>query len=382
MKQIRKQVDFFFREFEEPVNVNGNTKKVLISNATTSLNYYDDKFIRSREELVCGTILQYEKEAWMIISQVDASNSFYRARMRRVDWVIQIYINGILQQFCCSGEDATIRLEETKIMTISADELQLLLPSTVQTEQIALGQRFLKFGAAWKITGFDKVKKGLICLYAKKDVFIDEDDRENEIADRWKYEEKHIYMLSFVGIENLSIRVGETNQLEVTVSDNGVPMEIPLEVGFTSSNLEIATVDSKGLITAVAVGTTTITGYLKEQKVVTASCEVEITEAPCEEYSLSLVYKSTNLYIGGNLKTYRAEIYLGSTLDASKKVVWSVTDNDGHNTDLATLVDKGENTCTMQAPYDMDAIGKKVILVATMVGDESITNQVVLNIAG
>lgn len=382
MKQIRKQVDFFFREFGEPVNVNGKITKVLISNATNSLNYYDDKFLRSREDLSCGTVLQYEKEAWMIISQVDGSNACYRARMRRVDWVIQIYINGILQHFCCSGEDATIRLEETKIMTISADELQLLLPSTEQTEQIALGQRFLKFGAPWKITGFDKVKKGLIFLYAKKDVFMDEDDRENEIADRWKYEEKHIYTLSFIGINNLSIRVGETKKLAVTVLDNGVPIEVPPEVEFTSSNMEIATVDATGLMTAVAVGTTTITGYLKEQKTVTASCEVAIMEAPQEAYRLSLVYKSTALYIGGSVKTYRAEIYQGSTLDTTKKVVWSVTDIAGHNTDLATLVDKGENTCTMQAPYNEDAIGKKVILVATLVGDVGVTNQVVLNIAG
>lgn len=381
MKQIKKQEQFFFDEFGEEINQRGNMKKVLISNATTNQNYYDDKFIRSRESLSCGELLDYKNSVWMIISQVDEKSSFFRARMRRADLMMKIYINGNLCGFYCYGEDTNVSLDENKIMTISSDEIRLVLPTTELTEQLVIGNRFLKFGAAWKITGFDKVKKGLITLCATKDVFNDDDDKENEIADRWKHETKHSYTISFINAGVLSFSIGETKQMEYAVYDAGVLVEETKAVTFTAGNTEVATIDAKGILTAVGIGSSYITVTLNEVPTVQATCGITVGEPePSGNYSITLDYKSAIIKAGGLAKTYNAKVYNGTQLDYLKIVIWSITNTDGSTTNMATLVDKGNNSCTVQAVDNNDYIGETVILKAELSDDATVINELKLEI--
>lgn len=381
MKQIKKQERFFFDEFGEEINQSGNIKKVLISNATANQNYFDDKFIRSRESLRCGELLDYKNSVWMIISQVEETAPFYRARMRRADLMMKIYINSNLCGFHCYGEDTNVSLDENKIMTISSDEIRLVLPTTELTEQLVIGNRFLKFGAAWKITGFDKVKKGLITVCATKDVFNDDDDKENEIADRWKHETKHSYTISFINAGVLSFSIGETKQMEYAVYDAGVLVEETKAVTFTAGNTEVATIDANGILTAVGIGSSYITVTLNEAPTVQATCGITVGEPePGGDYSITIDYKSAIIKAGGLAKTYNAKVYNGTQLDYLKIVIWSITNTDGSTTNMATLVDKGNNSCTVQAVDNNDYIGETVILRATLSDDATVLNELKLEI--
>ena len=77
-----------------------------------------------------------------------------------------------------------------------------------------------------------------------------------------------------------SLTVGGTQQLTATVEPAGATNPT---VTWSSSDTSIATVDENGLVTAVAVGTATITGAAGDQ---TATCAVTVTAAFTEGYYL------------------------------------------------------------------------------------------------
>lgn len=47
-------------------------------------------------------------------------------------------------------------------------------------------------GYAYQVNGIDKSKVGLVILSCSVTAFTVDDDKDNEIVDRWLYEVKHI----------------------------------------------------------------------------------------------------------------------------------------------------------------------------------------------
>lgn len=381
MKRINRQSDFFYNEFGETISQGGNPKKVLISDAVTNQNYNDDKFIRSREKWNSGTLLEYKNQIWMIVSQINEMKSEYRARVRRTDWNIHFYISNVLYGLWCFAEDTNVKLDENKVMTLSADEIKLTVPYTEVSKQLAIGNRFLKFGAAWKITGFDRTKQGLMTIYAEKDLFNDYDDRDNEIADRWRYETKHSYSISFTNANQMTFNIGDTKQMEYEIKDMGVAVTNTMQVIFTSSNEEVAVINAGGLITAIGVGNSNVTVALADNMNISATCGLFVEEIPIvQEYTITLVYPSTTVKVGANARKFSAEVYCGNNIDSSKQVQWWVTDLSGNTTDMVTLSVNG-CVCYVQA-VDEDYIDESVVLHVALTDDNTVTNTVKILIAG
>lgn len=380
MKQLNKQFDFFIQELGQEVILKGNAKKAIISDRSNNPDFFDDKYIRTVETFDTGNVLEYQNEKWMVVSQIVRDRNTYRAKIRRADWQIKFYIGNMLCQTYCIVDNTDVKLDEGKIITTSKDEMKLIVQNTDNTNQLTIDHRFLKFGFAWKITGFDKSRKGLIIIYAKKDLFGTNDDKDNEIADRWAHETKHIYTITITDVSPITMEIGEERILNYDVHDNGAVMTTFPEVIFDIDNSQIATVDSVGNITAELVGSTTITCMLKDTPTISASCILQVVEEIVKEYSITLSYTSTDIYLGWGTETYTANVLYGGIQVTDKSVIWKVYNTDGTPTNMVTLTNTGNNSCTISAEENYDYIGMSVILTAYLEDENNIKNEVTLNL--
>lgn len=131
-------------------------------------------------------------------------------------------------------------------------------------------------------------------------------------------------------------KVGESVTLSATVfPDTGK------SVTWSSSNEGVATVDTDGKVTAVSLGTATITATSGS---VSATCEVTVVSTPAE--SISLDRESAQLKVGESI-AFEATVLPGDATD--KSVVWSTSDEavatvDGNGN--VTAIDVGEAIIT------------------------------------
>ena len=150
----------------------------------------------------------------------------------------------------------------------------------------------------------------------------------------------------------VALQVGDTRQLTATV----LPADQTFTVTFTSDKPEVATVDAKGLITAVAEGTTHITaqvGKLTRQCVVTVS-----KQAP----TVKLVVETTTLSIkkGGTAQ-------IKYTVTPTDTSVTFTSDK----TDIATVDAQGLVTAVAagSATIAVDAAGQEALVAVTVTED-------------
>lgn len=380
MKKLRQQIDFFTDEFGKEIYIKGSTKKAILSDASSKPSFFDDKYIRMKEAYETGTLLEYQNVKWMVISQVVADSNTYKAKIRRADWQIKFYVQNVLQSFYCIVDNMEATIEEGKIISTVAGEIKLYFQLTDNTNLLAINRRFIKFGSAWKITGIDKSKVGLIIIYAEKDLFTDMDDKDNEIADRWSYEEKHVYTITITDNNPMTLMVGEARKLNYVVYDNGIAMSTIPEMVYASDNSSVVAIDASGTMTGVAIGDTKVYVMLKSDTSVKAECMVDVAQEVVKVYSITLTYSTTDIYLGGLARTFTAKVYYGDTQVTDKTVLWSVKNMDGTATNKVTLTDKGNNSCTVSAEENYDYIDERVILTAYLSVDSSIKNEVTLTL--
>ncbi len=139
---------------------------------------------------------------------------------------------------------------------------------------------------------------------------------------------------------NLSMMVGSTNQLSVTINPNNATNK---SIMWTTSNTNIATVDGNGLVRAKSVGTTTITAISSNGK--KASCRVTIT-SPIYASKVTLNKSSININTGSTAKL-TATISPSNT--TNKSVYWSSSNSNVASVDqTGQITAKNEGTTTIK----------------------------------
>jgi hypothetical protein len=222
----------------------------------------------------------------------------------------------------------------------------------------------------------------LIIIEAKKDLFGDNDDRDNEIAERWAHETKHVYTISITDVSPITLEIGETRKLNYEVYDNGTLMTTIPEVIFDIDDTSVATIDSIGNITASYVGSATVTCRLKDTPTISVSYTIKVLQEVIKEYSITLTYSTLDVRVGGWAETIKAVIYYGNTQASDKSVIWTVKNVDGTETNMVVLVDNGDNSCSISAVENYDNLGQSVILKAQLTDDSNVKNEVSINIIG
>lgn len=127
---------------------------------------------------------------------------------------------------------------------------------------------------------------------------------------------------------SLSLKVGESYTFSPIIEHNLAKATLTWQ----SENPSIATVNSKGVITTVGIGTTTIT--CTAQNGVSAKCELTVKSKPAE--SIALDVKEKQMYKGAE---YQLTASILPEAGTSKILLWE-TDNK----DVAIVNDKGKVT--------------------------------------
>ncbi|PID88408.1 MAG: hypothetical protein CSB06_00215 [Bacteroidia bacterium] len=139
------------------------------------------------------------------------------------------------------------------------------------------------------------------------------------------------------------LKVGETATLTATVEPNDATNK---NVTWSSSDVNIATVDVNGLVTAVAEGTVTIT-VTTEDGSKTATCEITVTPKTIAVTKVTLNPKTAELKVG-ETATLTATVEPNDA--TNKNVTWSSSDDNIATVDvngLVTAVAEGTATITV-----------------------------------
>ena len=140
-----------------------------------------------------------------------------------------------------------------------------------------------------------------------------------------------------------TIKKGKTKQLEATVLPKDATNR---KVKWTSSDTSVATVDSKGLVTALKVGEATITAKAKDGSKVKAKCKVTVIR-PVKSITVN---KTTVTIKKGKTKQLKASVLPENA--TNRKVKWTSSDTSVATVDskgLVTALKVGEATITAKA---------------------------------
>ncbi|WP_281868039.1 Ig-like domain-containing protein [Brevibacillus parabrevis] len=350
------------------VLLNNQSVKVVITNSTLSTDV-DDKKISTLTAISRGDIVHFNNDDWIILSEVNGQRSGrYRAYMRVCDYSIKFNFQGMVKAFPTIVDGKVFDVETGQYMPLPNSKILVTLQENQETLLITVGQRFIKMGRAWAVEGIDRTQKGLLILWCKQDQFNDAvDDKENEIADAGSY----VFAVNITNTDT-SITEGNTLQLNVSVTLNSQAVTDKTVV-YSTSDTNIVTVDSNGLITAISTGSVTITAQLADKPEVKDTILLTVEEIPA---SFSVTITSTNSIPteikSGQSKTYNAEVRVGSTLitDGSQPVTWSLyADNQSSTTTLATVTSQSGTSCTVK---NNNANSGYVQLKATLNSDPSV----------
>lgn len=216
----------------------------------------DYKTIITDFSIFTGNIVQYQNYNWIIVSEV-SNNNTYKATIRRADHIIKMYIDDILNRIPAIIESSTQTIAESSQISVVEGNIKVTVQDNSITNKITYENTFIKMGSKWKVNGFTAENPGLKYLYCSNTQFGSNDDKDEEIADRWLHETKHNYILTVEPTE-LILNEGQTQQLNITVSDSNTPVVNPT-IAIACDNTNIAAVSNTGLVNPVLEGNCNIT---------------------------------------------------------------------------------------------------------------------------
>lgn len=377
MQDIDGMIDFFLLEKGESISVNGVAQVALIIDTVGKLTYYDDKIIRCKNQIFTGDIVEYNNLNYLIISQIDKEENSFRARIRKCSYQIAFNWSGNIKWFDCIEESKVFDVSTGNYISLPTGNINIFLQNNLDTRDISLGQRFYVTNQPFKITGIDKSQSGIIKLNCSLDLISADDDVENNIVDRWKYETVHTYTLTIDNGDTANVLLNDVLPLNVTATDNGATVENPVII-FTSSDSNIASVDNSGQVMGISLGQAVITAKLKYHDTILDSITVTTTENISHSYSLTITGSST--VIIGFSQSYVAHIFDNGEEIFDKSVVWSIRNQDGTSTAYATITASTGNSATVKAASNSSYVNKYVILKAVLSDDDSVFNEYIIQI--
>ena len=330
----------------DDIYINNGTipKKALINNLPVN-RQADIRTISTTTEIKRGDLINWDNEYWLIISEIGHKRySYYKAIIQKCNYNIKFNFSGTIKQFPCIADSKIFDIETNQYLSIPAGKIVVTMQSNENSENITIGQRFIKMKNAWKVTGIDRTKNGLLMLYCDLDTITASDDVVNEVANAGDY----VYTLEITSGDSANIQEGNTLQLTTVVKLNG-NIVTDKTVTFSCDNPSIASVDENGLVTAISAGDCIITASLAENPNVYDTISITVTALPQHNYAVT-ISGSTSI-VKTKTATYTAT-FTDNGLPISEESFFYITADDGvSETTLATIQsqDPVANTCVVKA---------------------------------
>ncbi|GAA0723622.1 hypothetical protein GCM10008905_16460 [Clostridium malenominatum] len=258
LDSMTRMVDDYMSQYGLNIIVDGNEKIGFFKEYDDKLDSEDNKYIITNVNVLKqGSIINALGHNWIVVHKPQNYYKNYdKGAIRLCKYSIKFNFNGEVKEFPSVIDTGTQGIINNTGFNIVDGKIMLVLQENEITKKIKDGQRFIKMGYAWKVTGKSSENEGLIYIFAEKDMFNNNDDKINEIADAFE-NNTHNYTLEILNTEKI-IKVNETLQLNIIAKDNGVVVENPSLI-YMSSNSSIATITETGLITAIGAGSVTVT---------------------------------------------------------------------------------------------------------------------------
>ncbi|WP_322922153.1 Ig-like domain-containing protein [Paenibacillus campi] len=274
---------FMLSQLGKTVTINNVSRQALITN--TALQNYDDKRITTLDSFSRGDIVIYNNTKYMVISeQNDKRYNKYKGIMRRLPFTIIFNHNCVYSIVDAYIEAITYGIKTNDFIFIPTGTINVHMQDNEAANTIKLGDRFIVRGRAYKVTGIDKVDRKGICTITADVDLIDSatDDLINDVADG-----KACTVTINTPADSL-MESSQTLQLDYTAPANQTVL-------FESSKPSVATINTSGLITAIAEGKTTIKATLANNPQFTDS--ITVTVKLKDNYKINVTTdKSSLLY--------------------------------------------------------------------------------------
>ncbi|NLG89770.1 MAG: Ig domain protein group 2 domain protein, partial [Clostridiaceae bacterium] len=318
-------------------------KKALINNLPVN-RQADIRTISTTSEIKRGDLINWDNENWLIISDIGHKRySYYKGIIQKCNYNIKFNFQGTIKQFPAIVDSKVFDTETNQYLSIPAGKIVVTMQSNADSENIKINDRFIKMKQAWKVSGIDRTKNGLLILHCDLDAIIPSDDLVNEIANAGDY----IYSLEITNGETASIQENNTLQLTTQVKLNGNTVE--KEVIYSSDNSSIATVDENGLVTVISAGECIITASLAENPNVYDTISITVTALPEHNYAVTI--SGNTSIVKTKTATYTA-VFTDNGIPITEESFFYITADDGvSETTLATIQsqDPVANTCVVKA---------------------------------
>ena len=314
------------RNYGYDVIVNGEDEvKVILKEYKEGISPTDYKYMLFQNGLIKqGDIISIFNDNWLVLHEDISINDVYtRVIIRRLKFKINFNFTGEVISFPSAIDEGTYRISTNEYITLQDGRIVLNMQENETSKRISLNQRFLIMDNAWKVVQKTNTEHGIYKIYADIDIFNDNDDRENEIADRWQYETKDNYAITINNVVDSALPLDSTLQLDITVTNNDEVVTVPLT--FSSTNTSVLTVDNTGLVSCVGVGTANIRVAVTKDLTVFDTITLSVEEVIADNFTIEIVGEGTVPI--DTSSNYVAKIYNNGVLVSDKSVVWTVSNS-------------------------------------------------------
>jgi len=280
-----------------PAIIDTIATQVIVQSHSNPLNEgkYDKKIHMPIDTIVnTGSIVEWENNKWIIVSNIDNLQAYKTASMIRCNNTIQFYSSSsTLHTIPCIISKGSISLDEQKIISTLDSEIAVQISNTSITRQIEINDVYKIGLRSWQVTNIDDITvNGLLIL-------------------RMVYSEVEqvfpVYSVEILNGTTTSTQQGNNIQLNVQVKDHDMILSPTPSVIYTSSDITKAMVSSTGLISTLSVGTSTITCKLQSDNNIFDTFVVNVEAIPVvETYTLELTgsIQPDSEIKSGQVKTY------------------------------------------------------------------------------
>ena len=338
--------------------VDGVVEEIVVQNHTNMLNQlrYDKKIFCDMNSLVhTGSLVQFDNKTWLVATKVFDNLAYKTSSVLECNNIINIYKKNILYQTPCIIESG-IRLfqlgtESTKYIETPSSTIVCRLPNNEITRLIKRSEVY-KIGLQnYLVKDFnDVIENGLIILKL-------EYSEESQL--------EYNYAIQILNGDNIDIQKDTTLQLNVNVYNNDQLISPTPNITYISSDTEIATVNSTGLITTLQEGNVTITAKLTNDLTVLDTIELTIQEEIEDDFVVD-IYGESQVVLSDTI-TINSKIYNNGVEDENKGVVWVLSNDDGSESIYLSVLSSTIHSITLQASSNANYKNKYVTIKGTLI---------------
>ena len=256
------------------------SEKTLILAPNQDLsNFFDGQYVYSLDS----------SDKWIIESSSDRYEFKPKAKIRSINsslnWIDE---NGKYFNYDCVVDDKlSAGLIEDVEVPLSSNQIKVMVQQNTDTLKTFINQRFIFGKYIFEIEGDNNYAnitptQGLLTITMQKQ---EESEAKDDFVNNIAYN-GYDFTLELSQEGAIEVQESQTHQLQLVTKRNGETINNP-EITWSSLDESVATVSSTGLITGVAVGTTTITARLNPQTSIDITIDIVTNTVNVESFSIT-----------------------------------------------------------------------------------------------